>query len=84
MYYIHDSESISFSSNLVSLVNSNNSFKSLNESSIDEYLVYSVVASPKTIFNKFHKVEPATILKIEFLNNKLEISKNNYWKSGLY
>ena len=28
LYYIHDSESISFSSNLVSLVNSNNSFKS--------------------------------------------------------
>jgi len=80
LYYIHDSESISFSSNLVSLVNSNNSFKSLNESSIDEYLVYGVVASPKTIFNKFHKLEPATILKIEFLNNKLEISKNKYWE----
>ena len=38
------------------------------------------MASPKTIFNNFHKVEPATILKIEFLNNKLEISKNKYWK----
>ena len=51
LYYINDNESISFSSNLVSLVNSNNSFKSLNESSLDEYLVYGVVASPKTIFN---------------------------------
>ena len=80
LYYMNDNESISFSSNLVSLVNSNNSLKSLNESSIDEYLVYGVVASPKTIFNNFHKVEPATILKIEFSNNKLEISKNKYWE----
>lgn len=80
LYYTSDNDSISFSSNLVSLVKSFDYSKSLNESSIDEYLVYGVVASPRTIFENFYKVEPATILKFNFVENKIEISKNKYWE----
>lgn len=79
LYYYHDKKNLLFSSNLESLIKSNNNLSRLKESSLNEYLRYGVVAAPRTIFEDYNKVEAGTILEFRFKNNIVNTIKNKYW-----
>ncbi|MEL0245521.1 MAG: asparagine synthase-related protein, partial [Flavobacteriaceae bacterium] len=68
-----------FSSNLKSLANMHKDI-SIDESSVDEYISYGYITSPKTIFKDIYKVKPAEIIEFD-LDRQLKIkSKKIYWE----
>ena len=78
MYFNFQNDSFTFSSNLISLVNS---LKNVNLSNkyISEYIEYGIVSSPNTVFENVYKLEPAQVIEIDLLNvNKINKSYI-YW-----
>lgn len=77
LYYTIDKNSVSFSSNLISL----SSFKSeysISNNSLIEYLNYGKVLKNKTIFDNLFEVEPGEIIEISFDSN-IQLKKSKYW-----
>lgn len=83
LYYSIEHNSIIFSSNLRSLVSVNKSFN-LNDDFITEYLLYGVISSPGTIFEKIKKMEPAQIIEIKLGSKTFEDKSYKYWNPESY
>lgn len=76
LFYYVSKDEISFSSNLKSLVRSNN-FYEIDENQIFKYLQLGVIPSPKTIFKNFNKLEPGEYLRFNL--DSFNFSKFRYW-----
>ena len=79
LFYFFEKNSISFGSNLKSLINIKNKYE-LSKSQINNYINFGVVPSPNTLFKNIYKLEPGTILNVDFSKNKLQFSKSRYWQ----
>ena len=65
LYYNLENNSISFGSNLKSLIKLNKNYV-LDDENINEYLRYGAVAEDKTIFKNYYKVLPTEIIEIKW------------------
>ena len=81
LYYNLENNSISFGSNLKSLIKLNKNYV-LDDESINEYFRYGAVAKDKTIFKNYYKVLPAEIIEIKWSGGiqGFDISSENYWE----
>lgn len=78
LYYFLQNETLTFSSNLRSLLKSLNHY-SIDEKYINEYLMYGIVSSPNTIFKDIFKMMPGQIIEVEIERSKFNVNKNVYW-----
>ena len=79
LFYSLQNNSLSFSSNLKSLLIVNKR-KKIKESSLNEYLSLGVVTSPNTLFEEIYKVRPAEVIILD-LDKEISIkSKKIYWE----
>jgi asparagine synthase (glutamine-hydrolysing) len=83
MYYSFINDSVIFSSNLLSIVDSLNT-STLSEANINEYLQYGIVSAPNTIFDNIYKLEPAQILEIDLSSTKMKNKLSKYWNPDNY
>ena len=83
MYYSFINDSVIFSSNLLSIVDSINT-STLNEANINEYLQYGIVSAPNTIFENIYKLEPAQILEIDLSSKQMKNKLTKYWNPDDY
>lgn len=83
MYYSFINDSVIFSSNLLSIVDSINT-STLNEANINEYLQYGIVSAPNTIFENIYKLEPAQILEIDLSSKQMKNKFTKYWNPDDY
>ena len=81
LYYNIENNSITFGSNLKSIIKLNKNFV-LDDENISEYFRYGIVAENKTIFKNYYKVLPSEIIKIKLDGGSLgfEITKEKYWE----
>ena len=81
LYYNLQNNSISFGSNLKSLIKLNKNYV-LDDENINEYFRYGAVAEDKTIFKNYYKVLPAEIIEIKWSGGiqGFDISSENYWE----
>ena len=81
LYYNLQNNSISFGSNLKSLIKLNKNYV-LDDENINEYFRYGAVAEDKTIFKNYYKVLPAEIIEIKWSGGVqgFDISSENYWE----
>ena len=81
LYYNLENNSISFGSNLKSLIKLNKNYV-LDDENINEYFRYGAVAEDKTIFKNYYKVLPAEIIEIKWSGGVqgFDISSENYWE----
>lgn len=80
LYYYLTNKHLVFSSNLISILETLETYK-ISETSVDEYLNYGVVSSPNTIFENIKKVCPSEIIEIYFDNNYFEKFNSKYWST---
>ena len=79
LFYSLQNNSLSFSSNLKSLLIVNKR-KKIKESSLNEYLSLGVVTSPNTLFEEIYKVRPSEVIILD-LDKEISIkSKKIYWE----
>ena len=83
LYYTFSKKSLTFSSNLKSLVKNLNTYK-LDNQYIYEYLNYGIVASPNTIFENIKKLQPAQIIEIDYSNDIISNTSHIYWEPKNY
>ena len=83
LYYTIDKKAVSFSSNLKSLIKIKEN-DDLNERELVNYLNFGVVPSPNTLFKNISKLEPASIIEVDFSDNEIKYIKDTYWKIGDY
>ena len=81
LYYNLENNSITFGSNLKSLIKLNKNYVLDNEN-INEYFRYGAVAEDKTIFKNYYKVLPAEIIEIKWDVGSLgfEITNEKFWE----
>ena len=81
LYYNLENNSITFGSNLKSLIKLNKNYILDNEN-INEYFRYGAVAEDKTIFKNYYKVLPSEIIKIKWDGGShgFEITNEKYWE----
>jgi asparagine synthase (glutamine-hydrolysing) len=78
LFYKIENNSVSFGSNLKSLINIQNSYE-LSTKQINNYISFGIVPSPNTLFEGINKLEPGKILEIEFTTKDLKITETEYW-----
>ena len=78
LYYFLQNETLTFSSNLRSLLKSLKHY-SIDEKYINEYLMYGIVSSPNTIFKDIFKMMPGQMIEVEIERSKFNLNKNIYW-----
>ncbi len=83
LYYTIDKKAVSFSSNLKSLIKIKEN-DDLNERELVNYLNFGVVPSPNTLFKNISKLEPASIIEVDFSDDEIKYIKDTYWKIGDY
>ena len=83
MYYTFIKDSVIFSSNLLSIVDSINT-TILSEVNINEYLQYGIVSAPNTLFENIYKLEPAQILEIDLSSKLIKNKLTKYWNPDDY
>lgn len=83
LYFYQNQKSIGFASNLKSLVTYFKD-KEIDISALGQYLSYGVVFSPNNILKNYKKIEPATILQIDYSKNIFIYNTQNYWKISSY
>lgn len=83
LYYFTENESISFSSNLISLAQLKKSTE-INQVSIIQYLTYGKIISKETIYKNIFEVHPGEIIKISLSNSKFYKNSTDYWKLEEY
>ena len=81
LYYNLENNSITFGSNLKSLIKLNKNYVLDNEN-INEYFRYGAVAEDETIFKNYYKVLPSEIIKIKWDGGShgFEITNEKYWE----
>ena len=81
LYYNFENNSITFGSNLKSLIKLNKNYV-LDDENINEYFRYGAVAEDETIFKNYYKVLPSEIIKIKWDGGShgFEITNEKYWE----
>ncbi len=79
LFYSINDKSISFSSNLRSLVNISGQ-SSIDYSSLSDYINYGVIPSPKTLFKNVYKLKPAEVIELAFDRSFSIKKKELYWQ----
>ena len=81
LYYNLENNSITFGSNLKSLIKLNKNYV-LDDENINEYFRYGAVAEDETIFKNYYKVLPSEIIKIKWDGGShgFEITNEKYWE----
>ena len=79
LYYKKTKNSISFSSNLKSLLTIEKTI-SLDNDQIINYLNFGVVSSPKSIFQDINKLDPGCVLEVDMNSEIYKFNINQYWK----
>lgn len=77
IYYFNNSNTFAFSSELNSLSKHPSFKKELNLEAVNIYLSLQYIPSPHTIYKDVFKLEPSTILILDFKGNI--IKKEKYW-----
>ena len=77
LYYYHSKNKFCFSSKSDSIFLSGALEKKVNKNSLGQYLLYSHIPSPLTIYDGIHQVNPGEIIKYDL--KKKEISKKIFW-----
>ena len=83
LYYSPGKKAVSFSSNLKSLIKIEEN-KELNDKELVNYLNFGVVPSPNTLFKNIYKLEPGSIIEVNFSGNEINYTKDSYWKIENY
>jgi asparagine synthase (glutamine-hydrolysing) len=78
LFYSVDKNNLSFSSNLKSLAKLEGN-RSINQSSVVDFLNYGVIPSPKTLFENIYKVKPGEMIEINMGNYFTIQNKSTYW-----
>ena len=81
LYYNLENNSITFGSNLKSLIKLNKNYI-LDDENINEYFRYGAVAEDETIFKNYYKVLPSEIIKIKWDGGShgFEITNEKFWE----
>jgi len=81
LYYNVENNSITFGSNLKSLIKLNKNYV-LDDKNINEYFRYGVVAKNETIIKNHFRVLPAEIIKIQWFGGSygFNINSEKYWE----
>lgn len=77
VYWCHNYNGFSFSSEVRALLASGAVSKALNEDSVVDYLRYQTVQAPDTILKEVQMLLPGTILKFSLKSN--EVTTDYYW-----
>ncbi len=77
LYWSNINNNIIFGSELKSLVSFYMFKREINKKSLQNFLKFSYINSPDTIFKNTYKLEPASILRF---NSNKNVTKSNYWK----
>lgn len=77
LYYYHEDEKFCFSSKSDSIFLCNGLKKEINKDAIGQYLLYSHIPAPYSLYKKINQVRAGEIIKYNFSNKKLE--KEIYW-----
>ena len=81
LYFYRSDDLFAFASDIKFLSKIDNIDKNLNHNAIFNYLKYSYISSPNSIYKKIFKLEPGTILEIDFkkFDQKLDYTKKYQW-----
>ncbi len=80
LFYFQDDENLLFSSNLKSLIKTKIKNFEIDTDSINDYLNYGVIPSPKTIFKKVYKVRPSQVICFQIERRKIKLKESKkYW-----
>ena len=77
LYYYHEDEKFCFSSKSDSIFLCNGLKKEINKDAIGQYLLYSHIPAPYSLYMKINQVRAGEIIKYNFSNKKLK--KETYW-----
>jgi len=83
MYYKKTPNSLSFSSNLVSLINIDNNYK-IDEHQLLNYLNFGIISSPDTLFKHYKKLLPGNFIEFNYANGEFFEKLTNYWSTEDY
>ena len=78
-YYKFNNEELIFSSNLKSILEIVND-KEVDKSSLEQYISYGIIFSPRTLFKNIYKLPPATFFEFEY-SDEITLKKDHlYWE----
>tara|TARA_B110000003_G_scaffold274808_1_gene315702 strand:- start:4900 stop:6684 length:1785 start_codon:yes stop_codon:yes gene_type:complete len=83
IYYKKTSSSLSFSSNLISLIKIDNNYK-IDEHQLLNYLNFGIISSPDTLFKHYKKLQPGSFIKFNYSDGIFSEKLTNYWKTEDY
>ncbi len=83
LYYNLGINEASFSSNLKSLLKINDK-QDIDDTQLINYINFGVVPSPNTLFKNIYKLEPGSILEIDFSENQIKSKTYSYWSIENY
>ena len=83
LYISMSKKSISFASNLKSILELNGKYK-LDPKSLSQYIAYGAIFSPKTLFNDIYKVKPANYIEVDYSKGEFENTELEYWNTESY
>lgn len=80
LYYYEDGKNFAFSSELRGIEKASCGIKfDTNYSALYDYITYSYIPAPKTIYKNVYKLEPACMLEYNLSANKI-VKKEYYWE----
>lgn len=79
IYYSNLNDNLVFGSELKALKAHPSWVGSIDEDSLNSYLKYSYVPSPKSIYKNVYKVNPGTYIKFKIINNKSKEILQKKW-----
>lgn len=77
IFYFYGSEHFTFASELKAIKESSSYSFTINSKSIQDFLHYLYIPSPKTMFNEINKVKPGNYLEIDIKSQS--ITEVQYW-----
>ena len=83
LYWTMDEKKLIFASEIKSILNFKKFKKTLNHQGLSEFLKFSYIKAPRTIFKEINKLEPGTFL---MFSRELKVKRFRYWypKTFLY
>tara|TARA_B100001564_G_scaffold359754_1_gene382794 strand:+ start:447 stop:2372 length:1926 start_codon:yes stop_codon:yes gene_type:complete len=83
LYWAMDEKNLIFASEIKSILKFKKFRKTLNHQSLSEFLKFSYIKAPNTIFKEINKLEPGTFL---MFSSELKVKRFRYWypKTFLY
>ena len=75
LFYTHEGDSLAFSSEIKALLADDPSLRDMNAEALHQYLTLRIIAPPRTMFSRVHKLPPAHTLF--FKDGKLKIER--FW-----